>query len=108
MGIALQKNSGKTPTKSPGPITQNTAEMLESADNQTALPDHTLATILLHRIRHFTDGAIIGSKTFVNETFEATRHRFGPNRKTGARPMRGNAAPTKDILFSLRDLRVRL
>jgi hypothetical protein len=108
MGIALQKNSGKTPTKSHGLITQNTAEMLESGDNQTALPDLTIATILLHRLRHFTDGAVIGSKAFVNQTFEAARERFGPTRKTGARQMRGNAAPAKDILWTIRDLRVRL
>jgi hypothetical protein len=82
--------------------------MLESGDNQTALPDLQIADILLCRLRHFTDGAVIGSKTFVNQTFEAARERFGPNRKDGARQMRGNAAPAKDILWTLRDLRVRI
>jgi REP element-mobilizing transposase RayT len=112
MGLALGKNKGKSPTKSqaksPGPITQNTAEMLESGDNQTILPDLTIATILLHRIRHFTDGLVIGSKDFVNETYQATRHHFGPNRKTGARPLKGPAQPASNILFSLRDLRKNL
>jgi hypothetical protein len=115
MAFALERKNGranltksqKQKHKTPKPQL-NTAEMLESGENHTLLPDLTLATILLHRIRHFTDGAIIGSKAFVNETFEATRHRFGPNRKTGARQMQGNAAPAKNILFSLRDLRVRL
>jgi REP element-mobilizing transposase RayT len=108
MGIALGKNKGKSQAKSPGPITQNTAEMLESGDNQTALPDLQIADILLCRLRHFTDGAVIGSKAFVNQTFEAARERFGPNRKDGARQMRGNAAPAKDILWTIRDLRVRI
>jgi hypothetical protein len=112
MGLALGKNKGKSPTKSqaksPGPITQNTAEMLESGDNQTILPDLTIATILLHRIRHFTDGLVIGSKDFVNETYQATRHHFGPNRKTGARPMKGMPSQAKDLLYSLRDLQMRV
>jgi hypothetical protein len=108
MGIALGKNKGKSQAKPPGPITQNTAEMLGSSDNQTALPDLQIADILLCRLRHFTDGAVIGSKAFVNQTFEAARERFGPNRKDGARQMRGNAAPAKDILWTIRDLRVRI
>jgi REP element-mobilizing transposase RayT len=106
MGIALGKNKGKSQAKSPGPITQNTAEMLESGDNQTALPDLQIADILLCRLRHFTDGAVIGSKAFVNQTFEAARERFGPNRKDGARKLRGAAASANDHLWSMRDLRI--
>jgi putative transposase len=60
------------------------------------------------RVRYFTDGAVIGSKTFVNETFAAARDRFPPKRKNGARRLRGNGAPAAGALWSIRDLRVRV
>jgi hypothetical protein len=115
MAFALERKNGranltksqKQKHKTPKPQL-NTAEMLESGENDTLLPDHTLATILLHRIRYFTDGAVIGSKAFVNDTFEAARDRFTPTRKTGARRLKGPAKQANNLLFSLRDLRVRL
>jgi hypothetical protein len=55
----------------------------------------------------FTDGAVIGSKAFVNEAFTNARERFGTNRKDGARRMRGGGRPAAGVLWSLRDLRVR-
>jgi putative transposase len=57
------------------------------------------------RIRYFTDGAVIGSREFVNEAFASARERFGPKRKDGARKMRGDANPAAGMLWSLRDLR---
>ncbi len=61
---------------------------------------------LLHcRIRYFTDGAVIGSRCFVNEAFTKSKERFGPKRRTGARRLRGDAALANGILWSLRDLR---
>jgi REP element-mobilizing transposase RayT len=115
MAFALERKNGHTNLtksqkqkhKTPKPQL-NTTEMLESGENDTLLPDHTLATILLHRIRYFTDGAVIGSKAFVNDTFEAARDRFTPTRKTGARRLKGPAKQANNLLFSLRDLRVRL
>lgn len=47
------------------------------------------AEILRCRVRYFCDGAVFGTVGFVNEVFAANRRRFGPNRKTGARRMRG-------------------
>ena len=47
------------------------------------------------RVRHFCDGAVLGTKEFVNGTFEHERQRFGGKRKSGAR------------LTSLRDLRLK-
>lgn len=64
-----------------------------------------LARMLRHRIRYFTDGAVIGSRLFVNEAFAHSRHRFGPKRSSGARRMRGEASAASAILFSMRDLR---
>ena len=74
-------------------------------DQLATTPDVALGKILLHRIRYFTDGAIIGSRDFVNRFFEASRQHFSPNRKTGARRMRGHASPANDLLWTARDLR---
>jgi REP element-mobilizing transposase RayT len=57
------------------------------------------------RVRYFTDGAVIGSREFVNAAFESARGRFGPKRKDGARKLRGNASAAAGMLWSLRDLR---
>jgi REP element-mobilizing transposase RayT len=61
--------------------------------------------LLRCRIRYFTDGAVIGSRNFVDEAFAKSRERFGARRKTGARRLKGDAAPAGGILWSLRDLR---
>jgi REP element-mobilizing transposase RayT len=60
------------------------------------------------RVRYFTDGAVIGSRAFVNEAFANARERFGSRRKDGARTMRGNGRDAKGVLWSVRDLRVRV
>jgi hypothetical protein len=65
-----------------------------------------MAAMLRHRVRYFTDGAVIGSKTFVNEAFAGARERFTAKRKDGARRLRGNGAPAASVLWSVRDLRV--
>jgi REP element-mobilizing transposase RayT len=57
------------------------------------------------RIRYFTEGAVIGSRLFVNEAFACARERFGLRRKDGARAMRGVAAAARGLLWSMRDLR---
>lgn len=57
------------------------------------------------RIRYFTDGAVIGSRGFVDEAFVISRSRFGPKRKDGARKLRGAAAAASGALWSMRDLR---
>ena len=58
------------------------------------------------RVRYFTDGAVIGSRSFVNEAFANARERFSKARKDGARTMRGVASGAKGVLWSARDLRV--
>ena len=65
-----------------------------------------LAKRLRWRLRYFSDGAVIGSREFVDSVFESCRERFGPKRKSGARRMRGDAASLTQGagLFSLRDL----
>ena len=108
MGIALGKSSGKAQVESRGVLTKNTAELLASDDNETVLPDLKLSGMLLCRVRYFTDGAVIGSKAFVNEAFTNARERFGAKRKDGARRMRGSGKPAAGVLWSLRDLRLRV
>ena len=108
MGLALGKKPGRAEVsreaKGPGLTTKNTAELLEGEDNETVLRDLRMAKLLRCRIRYFTDGAVIGSKEFVNEAFAGARERFGEKRKDGARKMRGAAAAASGMLWSLRDL----
>lgn len=109
MGLSLGRKPGRATLnqKSTGAsATMNTAEMLENKDNGTALQDLGMAKMLRCRVRYFTDGAVIGSKEFVNEAFANARERFGEKRKDGARAMRGSASGTKGALWSIRDLRV--
>jgi REP element-mobilizing transposase RayT len=73
-------------------------------DNETVLAELREAEMLLYRIRYFTAGAVIGSRTFVNEAFAAARERFGAKRKDGARAFKGVAAAAKGKLWSMRDL----
>jgi putative transposase len=49
----------------------------------------TLAQLLRCRVRHFTDGLVIGSESFVEAFFRARRETFSSRRKTGARKLRG-------------------
>jgi REP element-mobilizing transposase RayT len=110
MGLALGKKPGRAEiprsAKGPGQTTKNTAELLESRDNETALETLRMAKILHCRVRYFTDGAVIGSKEFVNEAFASARDRFGPKRKDGARALKGSGSGAKGLLWSIRDLRV--
>jgi len=110
MGLALGRKSGLAGVTGGGDYaaqtTLNTAEMLESITSGTALKDHGFAKMLHCRVRYFTDGAVIGSKEFVNEAFARARERFSTKRKDGARAMRGNGSSAKELLWSARDLRV--
>ncbi len=105
MGMALGRKKGAAEVGKAGQVTGNTAELLESAENETVLPDLGMAGMLMCRVRYFTDGAVIGSKGFVNELFVAARERFSSKRKDGARRMRGNGAAAGGVLWSARDLR---
>jgi hypothetical protein len=110
MGLALGRKAGRADMAGAGKRvaqnTLNTAEMLESKDNGTVLKDLGMAQMLHCRVRYFTDGAVIGSKEFVNEAFARARERFSAKRKDGARAMRGSGSGAKGLLWSARDLRV--
>jgi hypothetical protein len=109
MGLALARKPGRMEVsqaeKGLAQFTKNTAELLESKDNETVLKDLRMAKMLRCRIRYFTDGAVIGGKEFVNEAFASARKRFGPKRKDGARKLKGEGTAAGGSLWSLRDLR---
>ena len=77
------------------------AEVARAREKQADIP---LGKLLRCRVRYFTDGAVIGSRSFVNEAFAAARERFGSRRKDGARKLRGSGAATAGMLWSARDL----
>lgn len=110
MGLALGKKAGRAEALNAAAglrqTTKNTAEMLENKDNETVLKDLGIAQMLHCRVRYFTDGAVIGSKEFVNQAFSSARDRFGMKRKNGARALKGNGSAAKGVLWSVRDLRV--
>jgi putative transposase len=66
--------------------------------------DLKISKVVRCRVRYFTEGAVIGSKAFVNEVFSASRERFGPKRKDGARKPRGALQDLAGEIWSLRDL----
>ncbi len=109
MGLALERKNGKA-VVAKGVVRRpmNAAEALEAEENGTVLPDLKFAAMLRYRVRYFTDGAVIGSKAFVNEAFAAARERFTERRKDGARRMKGNGKAAAGVLWSVRDLRVRV
>jgi REP element-mobilizing transposase RayT len=67
--------------------------------------DVALGKMLRCRIRYFTDGAVIGSRGFVDEVFRLCRDRFGEKRKDGARKWRGSGGAAAGMLWSARDLK---
>jgi putative transposase len=92
---------GKTVTKTLRKgISKEEAEFEKKRDGEIPF-----GKMLRCRVRYFTDGAVIGSKEFVNEAFASARERFGQKRKDGARKMRGEASVAAGVLWSFRDLR---
>jgi hypothetical protein len=79
---------------------------VKQEDDEMVLREMEMAAMLRHRVRYFTDGAVIGSKMFVNEVFAQARERFSEIRKDGARAMKGNAQAARGQLWSMRDLQV--
>lgn len=68
--------------------------------------DLRISRVVRHRVRYFTDGAVIGGRGFVDEVFKRCREYFGPKRTSGARRPRGALSALKGELWSARDLRV--
>ena len=78
----------------------------EEAERERGLAGEiSLGNMLRCRIRYFTDGAVIGGRSFVNAAFTSARERFGPKRKDGARRLKGLASVAGGIIWSARDLK---
>ena len=69
-------------------------------ESKGAMP---VPAMLRHKVRYFCDGAVLGTADFVNEVFTRERSRFGPNRETGARRMRGANWGELRVLRNLRE-----
>jgi putative transposase len=110
MGRAMEKSEQRVTQD--GQVVKNVlrkgikAQGQGSGGESRATGEIAFGTVLRCRVRYFTDGAVIGSREFVNEAFASARERFGPRRKDGARRWRGAGAPAAGVLWSLRDLRV--
>lgn len=64
------------------------------------------ADYLCCKVRYFSNGPVIGGKTFVSEMFAAFRNCFGPKRKDDARPLLGlEGGDGDERLFSFRQMR---
>jgi DNA-directed RNA polymerase subunit N (RpoN/RPB10) len=104
MSLAVSRKPGRAEiqrrSQTAATVTQNTAKLLESEDNETVLKDLGIAKMLRCRIPYFTDGALIDRKAFAS-----ARDRFGPKRKDVARRLKGDGAAASGALWSLRDLR---
>jgi putative transposase len=61
------------------------------------------AELVRLRVRYFSDGAVLGSKAFVEGIFEAQREQFSPKRKQGARRITESVEP----FYALRRLRIK-
>ena len=80
-------------------------EVAEEKAREERAGELSVGKMLRCRVRYFTDGAVIGSRGFVNEAFVAARERFGSQRKDGARKLRGSGAAAAGTLWSVRDLK---
>jgi len=88
-----------------GERTTSRAGFSREAVNAVLISDGklTLPQALRCRVRYFSDGVVLGSKTFVEDVFQRNREQFGLKRKSGARPLRRAEAGD---LCTMRDLRL--
>jgi len=100
-----RKESGKTyrAVIRKGKSKAESEEEFERLDQEKER-DLKISKVVQCRVRYFTDGAVIGSKKFVNDAFEKGRSRFGSKRKDGARKPRGALLDLAGEIWSLRDL----
>jgi putative transposase len=67
--------------------------------------DLKIAKVVRCQVRYFKDGAVLGSRKFVNDFFERHRGAFGEKRKDGARRAKGSLQELAGEIWSLRDLK---
>lgn len=116
LGMALERKgakNGSTGSEATGvPVRRRGRRVVANQPQEDdggiegVLPELSYAEMLLHQIRYFSDGAVIGSKAFVDEVFQECRERFSDQRESGARPLKGRGSAARGVLWSIRDLRV--
>ena len=110
MGLALVRNRDERrchkSSQRPRPDHQEHGGDAGKRGQRNRVERSGMAKMLRCRIRYFTDGAVIGSKEFVNEAFAKCAGPIRPKRKDGARRLRGSGKPAAGLLWSARDLRV--
>jgi len=62
----------------------------------------SIADLVHLRLRHLTDGLVLGSEQFVQEAFDRYRSHFGKKRISGARSIRGLASGDLHVIRDLR------
>jgi hypothetical protein len=77
----------------------------QQATSETSEHEDRISQIIRHRVRHFTDGSVIGGREFVDEVFRSSRDYFGPQRRTGARKPRGALQALEGEIWTARDLK---
>jgi putative transposase len=97
-GQQLPSAPGSNPPRKAGFDPQAVRQVLQ-ANGKLPLPE------LLHcRVRYFSDGLVLGTKSFVEDVFSRHRHEFGQKRTSGARVMQGGFTD----LFTARRLRLNV
>ena len=99
-GLEQRKNGGNIETKQR--VVLRKGRDREMADAKLARPaeektrDLKISKVIQYRVRFFTDGAVIGSKSFVDGVFQASWEWFGPKGKKRAGKPRGALGERED------------
>jgi len=101
--LAEARSDGKRKVVRRGRKREEAEKELEELSDEKSR-DLKIAKVVRCRIRYFTDGAVIGSRKFVNDAFQMNRKLFGKKRKDGARKPRGALKDLAGEIWSLRDL----
>ena len=101
--LAEARSDGKRKVVRRGRKREEAERELEELSEEKSR-DLKIAKVVRCRIRYFADGAVIGSRKFVNDAFQMNRKLFGKKRKDGARKPRGALNDLAGEIWSLRDL----
>ena len=67
--------------------------------------DLKISKVIRCKVRYFKDGAVLGSKKFVNDFFESQHDSFSKKRKDGAKRPKGSLKDLAREICRLRDLK---
>ena len=108
--MPVEGRSSEPPPPAGREVTVASGDGVRAAEPGSDEPklEPAISRVVRCRIRHFTDGAVIGSRDYVDEVFRESRRFFGPRRKNGARKPRGALEALRGEIWSARDLRLRV